>query len=283
MIFYLTISLLEKVRIMLDLGASYSIDELLYHDEEYITYCYHSIFDEGTTDEIYLLTQTIPFRPRELVGSVLSSATLTTSASAHTFVYLHEKQRIASYFTEETCYLIKSTQNALKPSDEEKFRISGKARNPNKDMEIVSRDFIKSRIKLWELSKLDENWDTYGAPPIRSSCLKQAHEFLVSWYECLNKLGIKVPQPFITPISDGGIQFEWDAEGRYLELDFTPSEHSPYFYAEDESREGEPSWEGTIYNVGYKVLLNWLITGEHGKLGDLVKNRSQNNGLAGNG
>jgi hypothetical protein len=41
-------------------------------------------------------------------------------------------------------------------------------------------------------------------------------------------------KPHINPTRDGGIQFEWEASGKYFELEFKPDGEVVYFF-EDES------------------------------------------------
>jgi len=68
------------------------------------------------------------------------------------------------------------------------------------------------------------------------------------------------PRPRVTPVSGGGIQFDWSFGQRELEIEFLPDGKIRYMYAPDWDAEGtESTVEGlTISEVGR--LLEWLAT-----------------------
>jgi len=76
---------------------------------------------------------------------------------------------------------------------------------------------------LWNLSKLESDWDSYGASPVDMKCLEIAEMFL----------GIVAqrfpPQPHIGPVPDGGVQVEWHCNGIDLEVEFSPGDSILFF------------------------------------------------------
>ena len=70
--------------------------------------------------------------------------------------------------------------------------------------------------KLEELRELGPNWDSYGGKRITGSAISQAGILLA----LLKAIG--VDDPFIVPMSNGGIAFEWHQEGQDLEIEISP-------------------------------------------------------------
>lgn len=68
--------------------------------------------------------------------------------------------------------------------------------------------------RLYEFLKLEPDWDSYGAKPIKLEHIESALSFIELVYHIYGVL------PFdIAPIPSGGVQFEY--KGRYrLEIDF---------------------------------------------------------------
>lgn len=57
---------------------------------------------------------------------------------------------------------------------------------------------------LAQIAQLPKNWDSYGAPRISFD----VHQEALRFYDMIHSYG--VPEPFILPLSDGGIAFEWN-------------------------------------------------------------------------
>lgn len=73
---------------------------------------------------------------------------------------------------------------------------------------------LKSNLeKLDEISKLEKDWNGYGAEPIDERLIKETRSIL-------NGLG-DLPQPFVSPFGGGGgIQIEWEKKDKtYLEIE----------------------------------------------------------------
>ncbi len=66
------------------------------------------------------------------------------------------------------------------------------------------------KIKLEEILKLNANWNSYDASPIDKVLTDKAF-LLLSQIENMD-----VPQPFIAPVSSGGVDIEWNTSERLL-------------------------------------------------------------------
>lgn len=80
--------------------------------------------------------------------------------------------------------------------------------------------FHAARRKIDSLSRLPTGWDGYGSPALGRSACETALLFLrslsVHW----------LPEPWIGPTADGGIQVEWNLPLRAIELIFRDGEIS---------------------------------------------------------
>lgn len=70
----------------------------------------------------------------------------------------------------------------------------------------------KSLEKLEEFKTLKPNWDSYGAKSINFDLISKTRDLLNS----INM--VDVPEPFLAPVSDGGVNIEWDTPNRYLSV-----------------------------------------------------------------
>lgn len=89
--------------------------------------------------------------------------------------------------------------------------------------------------KLREFLEFKEDWDSYGALPIPEEVAHKALDLLL-------KSDLKnIPQPYVIPAKDGGVNYEWDFNGKFLSVEVR-KDHSYYFYFDrstEESSEGE--------------------------------------------
>jgi hypothetical protein len=113
---------------------------------------------------------------------------------------------------------------------------------------------LKAKYDLDRIMALPENWDSYGSPSIPEVLYKNAENFLRS-------LEVEdIEPPFVAPVSEGGIQFEWQNQDRDLEVEFV----DPYIFGylkvvKDQTvEEGEHS--ANDYNSA-RQLLRWLMLG----------------------
>jgi hypothetical protein len=71
------------------------------------------------------------------------------------------------------------------------------------------RAYEEARKKLASFSKLETDWDTYGAPPISPMCIARVGEIL----DILERGG-EEEAPTPVPTNDGMIALEWHSNGR---------------------------------------------------------------------
>ncbi len=64
-------------------------------------------------------------------------------------------------------------------------------------------------IKIGQLSKLQDNWDSYGGKAVSLEVCKKAAKFLYISCKELSAEKEAVYMPFIAPANDGAIVFEW--------------------------------------------------------------------------
>ena len=89
--------------------------------------------------------------------------------------------------------------------------------------------------RLKELEELKENWDSYGGKPIDREVLKATIELLLG-------LAVSCPMPqHIVPTARGGIQLEWQAKSKELEVEITTVEKMDVLYEEPGK-----TWEMTM-------------------------------------
>lgn len=86
---------------------------------------------------------------------------------------------------------------------------------------------------LLELSKLESNWDSYGAPKISIDAIGAAFETLP------DLLSVGAEFPHIAPTPRGGIQAEWHSGPRSLEVEFVSPVHIELSYEDDDSGDAE--------------------------------------------
>lgn len=152
------------------------------------------------------------------------------------------------------------TDNPSKKIHDFPPNVTGHPDNKDKPSGRYLQDYIKCRNEISKLTELKPNWDSYGSPMIKSSCIIEAFAFITSWYSMLQKMDVSAPKPFVAPTSDGGIQLEWDVDDRYFEVSFSNSDSSPYFYAEYVDELKPPYFEGPAHQIEYSIIINWLIS-----------------------
>ena len=86
---------------------------------------------------------------------------------------------------------------------------------------------------LLEFSRLEANWDSYGAPRISMDAIGAVLDMLPEL------LSIGAPFPHLVPTSRGGIQAEWHSGSHSLELEFVSPVHIELSYEDDASGDAE--------------------------------------------
>lgn len=88
----------------------------------------------------------------------------------------------------------------------------------NLPFELFQAEFVTAITVINDITKLKENWDSYGAERISVTTALRAINFLYESLRAFNNRGITLPSPFTVPCPDGTIQFEWEKENKELEI-----------------------------------------------------------------
>ncbi len=93
--------------------------------------------------------------------------------------------------------------------------------------------------QLHAIEQLPNNWDGSGGVSIEPQTVVAARSLI----ELVVANASKMDKPHISPTPAGGVQFDWDSGGRYLEIEVTDPKSARYFF---EDRDGNCEAEGTI-------------------------------------
>jgi len=116
--------------------------------------------------------------------------------------------------------------------------------------------FVPVRNSVDELLSLHENWDSYGAAPIRQEFVASASSLLHSIMDQ------DTPLPAIVPTTPGGVQIEWHRDGIDLEIEIeSTSRISVYF---EDARTGV-SWEEGITSDLHKLSIVVSLLSRHAR------------------
>jgi hypothetical protein len=88
--------------------------------------------------------------------------------------------------------------------------------------------------RIEHIRNLDDNWDGYGAGPIRADVLSYALHLLQTVMD-------DVPAPQLTPMSHEGVLIEWARGGVTLEIEIEDAGEAFVSY-EDEDKSIDKSW-----------------------------------------
>jgi hypothetical protein len=117
----------------------------------------------------------------------------------------------------------------------------------------LSETLLVGVRRLVELSKLRQDWDSYGSPPVQLAALDAAKRALAV------AVSERVALPFIGPVAGGGVQFEWEGDGRALELAMLPGGAIEYL-AVDDGREHEARIENEReQELMVRALVRWFV------------------------
>lgn len=108
--------------------------------------------------------------------------------------------------------------------------------------------------KLSQFRLLPPNWNSYGSPPPSPVAIKAA-----AWLVA-NILDETQPRPRVTPVSGGGIQFEWSCGEKELEFEFRPDGSVEFLIVPNRSSEGIEAKQNTLSGQVMVTLLSWLTT-----------------------
>lgn len=103
--------------------------------------------------------------------------------------------------------------------------------------------------RLDELSRLERDWDTYGALPLTQMALQLAE---MTMRQVVGSLGAGQGEraaPYtVMPIADGGVSIEWRVSGAHLELDIGPNGDLSYLLVLQDG-DGRQFEEGSLVNA----------------------------------
>ena len=81
--------------------------------------------------------------------------------------------------------------------------------------------------QLDAIALLPAGWDSNGAPSPDIHLVESARSLI----KCLAQLGA-VSKPHVNPTPSGGVQFEWEIDDRYFELEVV-AEHAAAYFCRD--------------------------------------------------
>jgi len=120
---------------------------------------------------------------------------------------------------------------------------------------LLARTWRESVIeKISSYRSLPHNWNSYGSPPPSSTAIYKAIGFVSVL------LDDSQPRPRVTPVSGGGIQFDWSFGKRELEIEFLHDGKIRYMLAPDWESEGTESTVDALTISEIVWLLEWLAT-----------------------
>lgn len=136
-----------------------------------------------------------------------------------------------------------------------------------KELMFIKYPNIKYTLKdnlarLDEISKFEKNWNLYDADPLPTEVIEEARRILID----LDKVGL--PQPFVAPTAAYAIQFEWDNDCFYLEMEVKPAKELKIFMAdEDDVDKGLPmTMEGKVRNDADLTHIKRLVKKFHANM-----------------
>jgi hypothetical protein len=110
--------------------------------------------------------------------------------------------------------------------------------------------------KLAELSKLPENWNSYGSPPVQQGALELAANLIPELVK------LDMPEPEIFPVSGGGIQLEWKNSERELEIEVRSNKTIEFLLVEDDGEMYESHLPQNNTPFEITTLIQWFKTGK---------------------
>ncbi len=109
--------------------------------------------------------------------------------------------------------------------------------------------------ELQRLSKLTNNWDGYGAPPLDKNIIDVACQFIKKLPENL------ACRPRVVPMAPGNLQFEWHHGRKVLELEFEDPQ-TIHFLQWDPAADVEEEDSFPASDIARAVgLIQWFTSG----------------------
>ncbi len=96
--------------------------------------------------------------------------------------------------------------------------------------------------ELDEFQNLTPDWDSYGARLIASDAIATARRLLMALQDDFSTMLGDRLKPFdVAPVATGGVQLEWRAGGRVIEVEITPESEFRYLIVEPSA--GRPRYK----------------------------------------
>lgn len=111
---------------------------------------------------------------------------------------------------------------------------------------IINEGFDDAFKRIGHFVRLEYNWDSHDSPAIEKECISRGISILKKLLRWREEIGLKIPAPFVAPLSNGGIQFEWEKDQRYFEISVVPKSATIDYLAMDEAQGGELILEGSL-------------------------------------
>ena len=105
--------------------------------------------------------------------------------------------------------------------------------------------------KLVLLMNLQQNWDSYGAPPVNEKSILRAFDILSG----IVNPSFSLPYPSVVPTAKGGVQLEWHRNGVDLEIEIYPDSGGAFSY----EGKGEEPFEREDDPANHIELLQGLV------------------------
>jgi len=126
------------------------------------------------------------------------------------------------------------------------------------DRTTLGLDIVMDRLK--KIGELKEGWDTYNAKPIDKKTIDRAIKFFENLF---SQSGYKaLPVPFIAPLIDGGIHFEWRTFFKEFQYTIPANESEPFTYYKLEkiSIDQVTEEESQTYDINeiVNIIMSWL-------------------------
>lgn len=111
--------------------------------------------------------------------------------------------------------------------------------------------------KLEQIYQLPDDWDSYGSPSLSKEKCDIAREIIFSI------VSDDIPEPAVVPAAGGGVQFEWDFEGRSLEIEVIDKNTIVYLKEDTQENMDADDFNPSNTNITGVVnrLIRWLMTG----------------------
>jgi hypothetical protein len=96
--------------------------------------------------------------------------------------------------------------------------------------------------QLDAIEDLPRGWDSHGGEPPDPAIVDAARTLIRSL-----RTGGDFPKPHINPTPSGGVQFEWENDSAYLEVEVDAEDHAKFFFQDGRRRH---EYEGEVFCGG---------------------------------